>query len=90
MYNSGVLTFVDEEAGPLQLDVNGNLKTTGSGSESGSSATSTTTGTASSATTVVLKALNTSRKSLSVFNNSTANLYIKEGRRRVLPVPGLR
>jgi hypothetical protein len=49
------------------------------GSASPTSTTATTTGTASSITSVALKALNANRKSLSVFNNSTANLYIKEG-----------
>lgn len=66
-------SYTTTKTSPLSLDLAGNLRMV-QVSESSSTA-----GVASSATTVTLLAANTSRKGASIYNASTAILYVQEG-----------
>jgi len=66
-------SYTTAKTSPLSLDLAGNLRIV-QVSESSS-----TVGVASSATTVTLLAANTSRKGASIYNASTAILYVQEG-----------
>lgn len=87
-YNASPATRADGQGGALEVDNQGRLKTTtaplSSATDSISTVTtpittSTPSNVASSATNVTLLAANTSRRSASVYNDSTQVLYLKYG-----------
>lgn len=79
IYNSTPPTLADHDYKELQLDVNGNLKTSSVFTAGTATHTATSTTVGDSAVSVTLLAANSARSGAAIRNDSTARLYIEQG-----------